>query len=434
MCKSCASFFCESCCGVGAPHRVLQRCEFPQLHVSMRDVFSRFILCENMGIRSKDSNACEHRTLKKKACLCASMCSWVVWNMFKNVTFWTGKRIWPNLPSMIWWMIYFRNSLKVVYLGYIKPFIAAINHVVFGMFQHETLQDLLQLIYKATVKSIEKAVSRICRLNHDLVPILGCMWLQTFCIPCLSWACFSMFQHLWGKQSWISMNLSSTALLLGERKTLSIAGVSSNRGVHWCPYRSLRSLAYFGGLHLVSRAHLILFRLFFKLHPRFDIPVPRYIFSHFILCFAGNIVQTFNKQIFPLEHPAAKAQVNDDFIALGKPEWVKQFCMLPHDIVHAMFEFPGVFHQIWTGVPGDLEKYWSYNLDLASSLSICPEEPWQILQLLIVQNTSSFLVSLLSIGPLRTSRVISLSLRLSLWFFIVWSFEEMIASILHFAV
>ena len=72
--------------------------------------------------------------------------------------------------------------------------------------------------------------------------------------------------------------------------------------------------------------------------------------------------------------------MNEDFIALGKPEWVKQFCMLPHDIVHSMFQFPGVFHHIWTGVPGDLEKYWDYNLDLASSLGIGPEEPWHVLK------------------------------------------------------
>ena len=29
---------------------------------------------------------------------------------------------------------------------------------------------------KATVTTIEKAVSKICRLNHDLIPMLGCKW------------------------------------------------------------------------------------------------------------------------------------------------------------------------------------------------------------------------------------------------------------------
>ena len=30
---------------------------------------------------------------------------------------------------------------------------------------------------KATVTTIEKAVSKICRLNHDLIPMLGCKWV-----------------------------------------------------------------------------------------------------------------------------------------------------------------------------------------------------------------------------------------------------------------
>ena len=48
--------------------------------------------------------------------------------------------------------------------------------------------------------------------------------------------------------------------------------------------------------------------------------------------------------------------------------------MLPHDIVHSMYKFPGVFHQIWTGAPGELEKYWAYNLDLANDLGIQEQE------------------------------------------------------------
>eukprot|EP00435_Cladocopium_sp_Y103_P061398 s156_g23.t1 len=69
-----------------------------------------------------------------------------------------------------------------------------------------------------------------------------------------------------------------------------------------------------------------------------------------------------------------KAQLNEDLIARGKPEHVRQSVTLPHDIVHSMFKFPGIFHHIWTGAPGELEKYWAYNLDLADELGIQEQE------------------------------------------------------------
>ena len=71
-------------------------------------------------------------------------------------------------------------------------------------------------------------------------------------------------------------------------------------------------------------------------------------------------------------HPSAEAQINEDLIA--QPKLVRQNVMLPHDIVHTIHKFPGVFYRIWTGRPGKLEGYWSYNEDLAHELGIQPEE------------------------------------------------------------
>ena len=71
---------------------------------------------------------------------------------------------------------------------------------------------------------------------------------------------------------------------------------------------------------------------------------------------------------------SAKAQINEDLIALGQPKFVPQNVMLPHDVVSSMYKFPGVLYRIWTGSPGELEQYWSYNLDLAQELGIRPEE------------------------------------------------------------
>lgn len=57
---------------------------------------------------------------------------------------------------------------------------------------------------------------------------------------------------------------------------------------------------------------------------------------------------------------------------------VKQFVMLPHEIVHSMYTFdPAIFHNIFTGVPGDLESYWAANLDLAESIGVGREETRQ---------------------------------------------------------
>ena len=62
---------------------------------------------------------------------------------------------------------------------------------------------------------------------------------------------------------------------------------------------------------------------------------------------------------------------------LGANKFVRQSCMLPHDIMHSMYNFPDIFHHIWTGPPGELEKYWMRNLDLASDLGIQPCVAWQ---------------------------------------------------------
>ena len=87
------------------------------------------------------------------------------------------------------------------------------------------------------------------------------------------------------------------------------------------------------------------------------------------------MIPFYNTHIFFLVcNPSAKAQLNEDLIALGKAQYVRQSVMLPHDIVHSMYQFPEIFHHIWTGVPGELEQYWAYNLDLADELGIQEQE------------------------------------------------------------
>ena len=50
--------------------------------------------------------------------------------------------------------------------------------------------------------------------------------------------------------------------------------------------------------------------------------------------------------------------------------------MLPHDIMESMFSFSNseIFYHIFCGVPGDLERYWESNSDLADSLGLCTDD------------------------------------------------------------
>jgi hypothetical protein len=109
--------------------------------------------------------------------------------MFSAEVFLAGMLSWPKMLSMIWCMIYSRSLPKVANLVFFKCtyrylHVSQMNtkrqkHMCFNSQYfciRQTLQDLLQSISKATVVSIDKAVSRICRLNHDLIPMHGCNW------------------------------------------------------------------------------------------------------------------------------------------------------------------------------------------------------------------------------------------------------------------
>ena len=80
-----------------------------------------------------------------------------------------------------------------------------------------------------------------------------------------------------------------------------------------------------------------------------------------------------------LEHvmsSAFKANLTEEQLFLGAPQHIKQSVMLPHDIMESMFLFGNseVFYHIFCGVPGDLERYWESNSDLADSLGLCPDD------------------------------------------------------------
>lgn len=100
--------------------------------------------------------------------------------------------------------------------------------------------------------------------------------------------------------------------------------------------------------------------------------------------------------------------------------------MLPHDIVHSMYKFPEIFHNIWTGAPGELEKYWAYNLDLADELGIQEQEArkldlckfWgsnQIAQIVLVKLfLHRFWVSMLPLSGVSTACACLLDLLLGM--------------------
>ena len=44
--------------------------------------------------------------------------------------------------------------------------------------------------------------------------------------------------------------------------------------------------------------------------------------------------------------------------------------MLPHDIVSHLFAHPEIFHPLFTGEPGRIQRYWEQNLDLIESLKM----------------------------------------------------------------
>ena len=54
----------------------------------------------------------------------------------------------------------------------------------------------------------------------------------------------------------------------------------------------------------------------------------------------------------------------------------QQSIMLPHDIVASVWPVQEVFHEVFLGVPGQLEAYWASNLDLFFSLDMPDLEAW----------------------------------------------------------
>jgi len=59
--------------------------------------------------------------------------------------------------------------------------------------------------------------------------------------------------------------------------------------------------------------------------------------------------------------------------------YCKQSVMLPHDIVSCLYEYPEIFHPIFTGEPGRIEEYWKQNYDLYESLGNDDLEAWLML-------------------------------------------------------
>ena len=61
--------------------------------------------------------------------------------------------------------------------------------------------------------------------------------------------------------------------------------------------------------------------------------------------------------------------------SVGKSAFIDHYIMLPHEMISSMYDgCSGLFHYIFTGVPGELEKYWLYNSDLAESLEIMADQ------------------------------------------------------------
>lgn len=52
--------------------------------------------------------------------------------------------------------------------------------------------------------------------------------------------------------------------------------------------------------------------------------------------------------------------------------------MPPHDIVATLYEKSEMFFPLFTGEPGQLEKYWVENRDLYKSLGMQSSESWQL--------------------------------------------------------
>lgn len=58
---------------------------------------------------------------------------------------------------------------------------------------------------------------------------------------------------------------------------------------------------------------------------------------------------------------------------------LKQSVMPPHDILASLYENAlGTFHQLLTGLPGEIDVYWSQNEDLAADVQWPGVDAWPV--------------------------------------------------------
>lgn len=73
-----------------------------------------------------------------------------------------------------------------------------------------------------------------------------------------------------------------------------------------------------------------------------------------------------------------KVQLSQQQRLLGYSDVCKQSIMPPHDIVATLYEKSEMFFPLFTGEPGQLEKYWVENRDLYKSLGMESSESRQL--------------------------------------------------------
>ena len=64
----------------------------------------------------------------------------------------------------------------------------------------------------------------------------------------------------------------------------------------------------------------------------------------------------------------SKVPLTEQQRLLGNNLYSKQCMMLPHDIVSHLFAYPEIFHPLFTGEPGRIQRYWEQNLDLIEAM------------------------------------------------------------------
>ena len=87
--------------------------------------------------------------------------------------------------------------------------------------------------------------------------------------------------------------------------------------------------------------------------------------------FEGHVVGGFPGSTF-------KVQMTDQQRLLYDEMYCKQSVMLPHDIIASLYDFPEIYHPLFTGEPGRIEWYWGQNMDLFESLGDPNLEAWLV--------------------------------------------------------